>query len=138
MSNIVNKIKKIPNLYHSKGCTTTQIKDAQNKLEVEFSEEYIEYIKAYGAISFYGTEWTGLNIDSYLNVIEVTKQERELNNYFPRDCFVIENQGIDGLIIVSNQEGHIFGLKYNKKELICESLSDYLEICIDRKKLIEK
>ncbi len=134
MSNIITKIKCIPNLYHATGCTTRQLKEAQNELGIEFPEEYIDYVKAYGAISFYGTEWTGLNVDGYLNVVEVTKQERELNSAFPTDCFVVENQGIDGLIVVSDEKGRIYSLQYDKKELLCESLVAYLEICIARKK----
>lgn len=134
MNNLMTKIKGIPNLYHATGCTTRQLKEAQNELGIEFPEEYIDYVKEFGAISFYGTEWTGLNVDDYLNVVEVTKQERELNSAFPADCFVVENQGIDGLIVISDEKGYIYSLQYDKKKLLCESLSAYLEICISRKK----
>lgn len=134
MSNIIAKIKDIPNLYHATGCTTRQLKDAQNELGIEFPEEYIDYVKEYGAISFYGTEWIGLNVDGYLNVVEVTKQERALNYAFPVDCFVVENQGIEGLIVISDEKGCIYSFQYDKKEFLCESLVAYLEICIARKK----
>ena len=133
MSNIVEKIKKIPSLYHAKGCSTRQIKEAQSILGLEFPEDYIDYVKAYGAISFYGTEWTGLNIDDYINVVEVTKQERNMNPDFPNDCFVIENQGIDGIITAVNEKGQVFYIQYNKKEFLCDSLCEYLDMCIKRK-----
>ena len=93
---IIDEIKNIPNLYHVKGCTTSQIKEAQKELGIIFPEEFIDYVKEYGAISFYGTEWMGLNVEGYLNVVEATRQEREMNDHFPKDCFVIENQGIEG------------------------------------------
>ena len=134
MSNIITKIKGTPNLYHATGCTTRQLKEAQNELGIEFPEEYIDYVKEYGAISFYGTEWTGLNVDGYLNVVEATKQERELNSTIPVDCFVVENQGIEGIIIISDGKGLIYSLQYGNKKLLCESLLEYLEICIARKK----
>lgn len=134
MKGIVEKIKKIDKLYHAKGCTTSQLKEAQNELELEFPEEFIDYVKEYGAISFYGTEWTGLNVDGYLNVVEVTKQERELNSAFPTDCFVLENQAIDGLITVVNEKGNVFTVQYEKKTPLCDSISEYLDICIARKK----
>lgn len=133
MSNIVEKIKTISNLYHAKGCTTSQIKEAQNELGLEFPEEFIDYVKAYGAISFYGTEWTGLNVEGYLNVVEVTKQEQELNTDFPKDCFVLENQGIDGILTIVNEKGQVFSLQYGKKELMCNSISEYIDVCIKRK-----
>ena len=134
MQSIVEKIKKIDKLYHVEGCTTRQLKEAQSELGLEFPEEFIDYVKEYGAISFYGTEWTGLNVDGYLNVVETTKQEREINSAFPTDCFVLENQAIDGLVTVVNESGNVFTVQYEKKIPLCNSISDYLDICIARKK----
>lgn len=133
MSKIVDKIKDVSELYHADGCTITQIKDAQKALGFVFPEEFIDYVKEYGAISFYGTEWTGLNVDGYLNVVQATEQERKLNPDFPMDCFVIENQGIDGILTIVNEEGAVFSLQYDKKEFLCNSLTEYLDICIARK-----
>lgn len=134
MNDLVKKIEKIPNLYSVKGCTNKQIKEAQNDLDIVFPEEYIDYMKKFGAISFYGTEWTGLNVNGHLNVVESTKQERKMNDTMPLKCYVIENQGIDGIITIADEEGKIYTLQYNKKEYLCDSLSDYLDICIARKK----
>lgn len=129
---IVDEIKKIPKLYHIKGCNTSQIKYAQKELGITFPEEYVDYVKEYGAISFYGTEWMGLNVDGYLNVVEATRQERKLNNYFPTDCFVIENMGIDGIITIADEKGFVYSLQYSKKEKICNSITEYLKLCLDR------
>ncbi len=134
MSDIVNKIKSIEKLYQAKGCSFKQLKDAQNELGLSFPEEFVDYVKAYGAISFYGTEWTGLNVEGYLNVVQVTKQEKELNSSFPVNCFVLENQGIDGLIVICNEEGQVFNLQYDKLEKIHDSISDYLAECLSRAK----
>lgn len=134
MSTIIEKIKKIDKLYQAKGCTTKQIKEAQDELGLTFSDEYINIMKEYGAISFYGTEWTGLNVDEYLNVVSVTKQEREMNDAFPADCFVIENQGIDGLIVIANEDGQVFSFQFSKVEKIHDSIESYLDECIGRKK----
>lgn len=129
---IVNEIRKIPGLYHVKGCNAGQIEEAQKALGLTFPEEYIDYLKEYGAISFYGTEWMGLNVTGYLNVVEATMQERELNESFPLDWFVLENQGIDGLIVASDEKGCIYSIHYDKKEKIHDSLSEYLKSCIAR------
>lgn len=134
MKGIVDKIKKFEKLYHAKGCTTRQLKEAQSELGIEFPEEFIDYVKEFGVISFYGTEWTGLNVDGYLNVVESTKQERELNSAFPTDCFVLENQAIDGVITAVDEKGHVYTIQYDKKNLLCDSISEYLNICIARKK----
>ena len=132
MKTIIEKINTIKNLYHAKGCTYKQIKDAQEKLEIIFPDDYIDILREYGAISFHGTEWTGLNVDDYLNVVSVTEKEREMNNSFPSDCFVLENQGIDGLIVICNEAGEVFNLQYSKIEKIHDSISSYLDECIQR------
>ena len=129
---IVSEIEKVPNLYKAKGCNTRQINQAQKELDIIFPEEYIDYVKRFGAISFYGTEWMGLNVDGYLNVVNATKQERKLNESFPLDCFVVENLGIDGIVTVSDEKGIIYSIQYDKKERICNSLSEYLSICLKR------
>mgnify|MGYP000752062024 FL=1 len=134
MTLIIEKINKIEKLYHTEGCSFKQIKEAQLELGITFPDEYIDIIKKYGAISFYGTEWTGLNVGGYLNVVSATKQEREMNSAFPLDCFVLENQGIDGLIVICNEKGEIFSIQYSKIEKIYSSISDYLDECIKRKK----
>ena len=53
MSKIVEKLNAVPNLFHLTGCVTSQIKEAQKSLNLEFPAEYIEYVKTFGAVSFY-------------------------------------------------------------------------------------
>lgn len=131
---IVEKIKNIPKLYHLKGCTDSQIEEAQKELNLKFPAEYVEYVKAYGAISFYGTEWTGLNVEGYLNVVETTKEEKDINKDFPNDCFVLENLGFENALTIVNTKGNIFTIQNGKSPvLVCNSLSEYLDICIKRK-----
>lgn len=134
MSSIIEKINGIEKLYHAKGCSFKQIREAQSELGITFPEEYIDIVKEFGAISFFGTEWTGLNVDDYLNVVSVTKEEREINSSFPYDCFVLENQGIDGLIVICNEKGEVFSLQYSKIEKIHDSISGYLDECMQRGK----
>ena len=133
MENIVEKISKIEHLYKLKGCKTSQIQAAQKELGLEFPEEFIDYVKSYGAISFYATEWTGLNVPESLDVVHVTKEERNLNPNFPKDCFVLENQGIDGIITAVSHDGKVYAIQYEKKQLLCNSISEYLDRCIVRK-----
>ena len=131
---IVEKIKKIKNLDKNLngGASEEQIERAEKKLSLRFSKEYKEYVKEFGMISFYGTEWSGLNIDGYFNVVNMTEDEKALNEVFPEKYFAIENLAVDGVIIISNEEGKIYSIQYDKKELICNSLSEYLDICLKR------
>ena len=134
MSNIVEKINAVPDLVHLTGCVTSQVIEAQKALNIAFPEEYIEYVKKFGVISFYGTEWTGLNVEGNLNVVTATEQERHLDNTFPKDCFVVENIGIDGVFTIMDENGKIFSYQRGEKRLLCDTLCEYLEICTSRKK----
>ncbi|QYR62206.1 SMI1/KNR4 family protein [Fusobacterium polymorphum] len=132
--NIVEKIKKMKDLDINPkgGASKEQIERAEKRLNLKFSEEYKEYLKEFGAISFFGNEWSGLNIDGYFNVVNMTEDEKALNEVFPEKYFAIENLAVDGIIIISNEEGKIYSIQYDKKELICNSLSEYLDICLKR------
>lgn len=133
MENIVSKINGIEKVFHGKGCSEDQIKEAEKELGFLLPEEYVIYVKEFGAISFFATEWTGLNVGGRINVVGATKQERELNSDFPSDCFVLENQAIDGMITAANSEGKVFTVQYDKIVPLCDTISDYLDICIKRK-----
>lgn len=132
--NIVEKIKKIKDLeITSNGrASEEQIIRAEKRLNLKFSEEYKEYVKEFGAISFFGNEWSGLNIDGYFNVVNITEDERVLNESFPKKHFVVENIGVDSIFIISNEDGKIYSIQYDKIEFLCNSLSEYLDICLNQ------
>ncbi|WP_373079046.1 SMI1/KNR4 family protein [Fusobacterium varium] len=133
MSIIMEKILKIEKLYYSKGSTDLQIEDAQKKLEILFPKDYIEILKTYGAISFYGTEWTGLNVDEYIDVIACTLNARIYSKEFPAKMFVLEELGIENILILCDEEGNIYSWKGGEHKKIADSLVEYLEMCICRK-----
>ena len=132
--NILEKIKKIKDLeITSNGrASEEEIIRAEKRLNLKFSKEYKEYIKEFGAISFFGNEWSGLNIDGYFNVVNMTEDERALNESFPEKYFVVENIGVDSIFIISNEDGKIYSIQYDKIEFLCNSLSEYLDICLKR------
>ena len=129
--NIIDKIKTIPDLCHLSGCNMLQIKTAQKTLGLVFPAEYVDYVKHYGAISFHGTEWTGLNVEGYLNVVNATTAERKLCKDFPKDCFVLENQAIDGWLTIVKTNGKVYSYQGgNPPKFISRTIGEYLEKCI--------
>lgn len=126
MQNLENVINSIPKLYKTKGCTDEQIFEAEKELNLKFADEYITYLKTYGAISFYGTEITGLNVDEYVNVINVTLQEREIDKEFPLDCIVIENTGFEGFLVLQGEDGSIYNWSKGKRVKVFNSLNEYI------------
>ena len=132
MSNIINRIKSIKHVEFSKGATKEQIRDAEKTLQLKFSKDYSDYLNVFGCISFFGTEWTGLNGADYLNVINATVAARETYSDFPINMFIIEDLGFDGYLILSNSKGAIFEWQYGNCTKIHNSLEDYLNECLER------
>lgn len=134
MSAIVEKMKQIPDLCAISGCTDEQLNEAQRELDMLFPEEYIDYVKEFGCIDFGSVEWTGLNIKGRLNTVTATKREISVNPDFPKSCFVLEDLAIDGKLVIVDQKGSVYLLQHSQKEYLCDSISEYLEMCIERNK----
>ena len=132
MRDIVAKMKEIPELTVIEGCTNRQIKEAQEALNLTFPEEYMDYVKAFGCIDFTATEWTGLNIEGRLNTVVATKTEQSVNPAFPRGFFVLEDLAVDAKKAIVNEGGEVYLLQRGRWSKICDSISDYLDICRKR------
>jgi len=126
MSNIFNEIEKKFKLFKTVGANKEQIREAEKELGLIFPSEYSKYLEDFGAISFGSVEITGLNIDNYANVVNLTKKERERDPDFPKDAFVIQNTGIDGVIVLMNESGLVFFWQNGKIGRSFKSLNDYL------------
>lgn len=109
------------------GASEELISEAEKQLNLSFSEDYREYLKMFGAISFGSTELTGLNIDSYANVVSVTLKESQRNKYFPKGAIVLENTGIEGLLILQLPNGEVYEWQNGKKGAGFNDLNKYLE-----------
>lgn len=127
MSNIIGTIQKLPNLLPLKAASSIEITDAELQLRVGFSSEYKDYLANFGAIMADGIELTGITKSEYRNVVFVTKQEWELNVNVPHTMYVIENTGIDGIVIWQNTDGCIYKTQPSSKpQRIASSLNEYI------------
>jgi hypothetical protein len=126
MSNVFDEISKKYKIFKTKPANEEDIKEAETKLGRVFSDEYKKYLLQFGAISFSSTELTGLNIEKYANVVDVTLKEIELNEEFPKDCIVLENIGIEGILILIDSKGQVFEWKNNSARKIYDSMEEYL------------
>jgi len=127
MANIVDIIHKLPKLLPMKGATTIEITDAELQLRVRFSDEYKEYLSAFGAIIADGIELAGIAKSEHRNVVVLTKKEWELNAKVPHNMYVIENTGVDGIIIWQDTNGGVYQTNPNSEpQKIADSLKDYI------------
>lgn len=128
MSPIIKVIKNLQNLRCLVPLSEKDIDDAEKVLGLKFADEYRTYTKKFGAISADGLELTGVVAAPRLNVVEVTISEKSLNQNIPDDMYVIENTGIDGILILQNARGEIFSISPSSKPIKkFASLTEYLQ-----------
>lgn len=120
-------MSNLEDLRFLKPATEVEVKTAEKELGVVFAEDYKEYVLKYGVISARGIELTGVTSAKRLDVVTVTKAERELAN-IPHDMYVIENVAIDGIVVLQNTAGEVFSIApHEPLKRICSSLSEYVE-----------
>lgn len=126
--NIVKLIQNKPDLITYSPASLDLIRQAEKDLNVLFAKDYVEYVSSFGIAVFDGHELTGICDKKRLDVVRNTKEERELNPFVPDDWYVVENAGIDGIIIWQDKMGRIYQTMPNgQKEYIADSLVEYLD-----------
>lgn len=109
-----------------KPATEAEVIAAENELGLKFADDYKEYVLQYGAISASGIELTGVTTAKRLDVVAVTKTERELGT-IPPDMYVIENVAIEGIVMLQNAAGEVFSTAPNEPlKRVCNSLTEYI------------
>jgi hypothetical protein len=130
MSEILNVIAGLPNILQMTPAKPEDISDAEIRLQLRFSAEYKQYLSACGAILAEGIELTGIAKSEHRNVVLVTKKEWMLNKQIPNNLYVVENIGIEGIIIWQDENGIIYQTTPNTQpKRIAQSLSEYLKSC---------
>ncbi|MDR0813713.1 MAG: SMI1/KNR4 family protein [Oscillospiraceae bacterium] len=129
MSEFVALLHSKPNFRAIIGASNEQINEAENALELQFSDEYHEYLAAFGVASVYGHEFTGICAFPRLNVVNVTSEARALEGNIPADWYVIEQAHIDGIVIWQSSAGEVYQTMPNALPTkLCDSLYEYLEL----------
>ncbi len=132
MTDLIEKLKEIEDLCALKGCSDEQIAEAEAELGMKLPEEFVRYAKEFGCVDFGSTEWNGLNVDGCSNIVYATKREKSVNDAFPKGFFVLEDYAIDCKLAIVNEKGAVYLLQRSKKKKLCNSISEYLDMCIER------
>ena len=127
MKTIIDEIAGHCKVYKGTGVSDEVIVSAEQRLGLTFPSQYKDYLKECGVLSFASHEITGLGISGYLNVVEATEAERKLGGAFPEDCVLIENIGVDGILVVMDANGRMFSYQNGRKNAIAESFFDYVK-----------
>lgn len=130
MKNVVEVLEKQQGIRPFGSATLEEIEIAETELGLAFSKEYKDYLLAYGAASIYGHEFTGICNSTRLNVVDVTKtqRQRQKDNNLPSNLYVIEELHIDDVVIWQDEVGSIYQTVFNKPaEKKYNSLVEYIE-----------
>lgn len=128
MSKIIDVISGLKNLLPLKPATTEMIEDIEIELALPLAEEYKEYLLKYGAIIADNVELTGVAKSKNRDVVQVTQREWTANSKIKHNLYVVENIGIEGIIIWQDGSGKIFESRPNNAaKQIANSLAEYLE-----------
>lgn len=118
MNKLIKKMSKSTDLHHLIKATEEQVTLAEKKLGTSFADEYREYVMYYGAASFMGHELTGVCNSKRLNVVDVTNEERANNPNIPNDMYVIEQAGIDSIVIWQDKIGRVYQTAYDSAPVV--------------------
>lgn len=127
MNDIIKTLKNAPDFIGGTGRTDAEIENAQKVLGIDFAPDYKTYLKEIGLACFDGHELTGICEDPRLDVVNITKTNRE-NNPEAKSLYVIEEANIDGIVIWQDFSGKIYMTEGNSKpNFIANSLTDYIQ-----------
>ncbi len=128
MKNIVGIIQSYNDYIGREGVTEEKINEAEKELKLKFADEYRTYLLNLGIAYANGHEFTGITELEELSVVAQTLRARMRNPKLPSDIYVIENLGIDDLLIWQNEKGELFQTAYDGLPVkIDVSLEDYIK-----------
>ncbi len=132
MANIVDVLKGMPDYIGSNGRSEEEIVQAEKALGVSFAKDYRKYLEEIGLACFDGHELTGLTKTARLDVVSVTKEQREKFGKAISSCYVVEETNIYGIVIWQSSDGTVYeAIPNSKAKKIAKSLSKYISCRID-------
>lgn len=88
--------------------TEQELLEAENNLNMKLPASYRKIIKEFGVISAGSEEFFGLGVEGYLNIVETTLDERKLAKGDLEKYVVIQNIGMEGMLIVVSEDDQVY------------------------------
>ena len=125
-------LDQIPDIIAGTGASEKEIEQAEVTLGVKFAKDYKEYLLNYGAIMFDGHELTGISKADYLDVVDVTKDQRKYyDDKNAGEMYVLENKGFDGIVVWQTSDGSVYETENGHRKIIAHSLVEYIQTIVD-------
>ena len=126
---IIDALNKQRDISFEAPATPQEINDAQKRLNLKFSDDYIQFLLKYGSFSSDDIELAGISVDEYSDVVYLTETIKgyEYNEYIPSNWYVIEDVGIDGLVAWQDEKGRVYlTLPGQAPQKYADSLVEYI------------
>lgn len=120
-------IKNNPSCITGNSANEEAIAQAEKQLMLKFSPEYHNILAQFGMLIINSHEINGFSKTDRLSVVANTLSAREKDPDFPDSMYVIENLGIDRILILQASDGAIYEYVPNSTPTkIYSSLEEYL------------
>lgn len=124
---MIKQIELLENELEKKNIDDKVVNQIEKNLNLKFSDDYREYLITYGIAAINGHELTGITDYSSYDVKAVTIKMKKINEGIPKEWYVIEDLGIDGVVIWQNEKGEVFrSIPKGEKIKIYDDLISYL------------
>lgn len=109
------------------GVSEQEIVQAEAKLGMKFPETYRAILQEFGSLEIGADEIFGLGVEGYLNVVETTLKERELAEGKLDRYIVLQNIGIEGILIVVDEQDRVYEYRLGEFRDLLSSTADYVQ-----------
>ena len=109
------------------GAEEAAVTSAEDQIGFRFPEDYRLFLLHYGALKHDGNEIYGIGPTGYCSVVGATMEERKLSSNFPKDCAVLFNLGMEGVLILLRADGVVYEYSPYGMKSIFPSFTKWLE-----------
>lgn len=128
MDKFVKKIKEKEVLFAAGGAEENVVARMEKELALRFANDYRNYLHEYGQVVVDAHELTGSHKSPRLNVVNVTEKYREKYENIPNNWYVVEDLGIDGILIWQSGDGTVYETNAaGVPNKIADSLVEYFD-----------
>lgn len=124
--NIIDKIKQ-SNVDTLNGVSDSEIQQAEEKLNIKFPETFKAVLKEFGIISNGADEFQGLGVEGHLNIVETTLEERKLAEGNLDNYAVLQNLGIEGILIVVDENDRVYEYQNGEFSNLLSTTEQFIE-----------
>lgn len=125
---IVEYLRKRDDLIDNGAIDDTVIDNAEKKIGTAFADDYRSVISNFGQLSVGFHDFYGITQIKLFDVVLQTEAYRKKNPLIPNNMYVIEDAGIDRIMVLQDNTGLIYASQPGQSPVeIANSLMEYLK-----------